>query len=68
MLIAKGKGFYNDSILSTADLINPTRRDVVTMPIANPKEILGGSGGFIVIAFPLDNPGVWVPIPPLLAD
>jgi hypothetical protein len=36
--------------------INPTGRDVVSMPA--PK--LGDPGGFIVIAFPLGNPGIWV--------
>ena len=56
MLLAAGSGTYNDSVLASGNLINPTRRDVVTMPAPN----LGDPGGFIVIAFPLDNPGIWV--------
>jgi len=57
LLLAAGAGTYNDSVLANANIINPTRRDVVTMPAPSN----GGSiGGFIVIAFPLDNPGIWV--------
>jgi hypothetical protein len=38
-------------------MINPPRRDVVTLPASNPGDPVGG---YIVIAFPLDNPGIWV--------
>ena len=57
-LIAEGKGIFNESVLRNANLINPTRRDVVTMPVSDPTANV--TGGYIVIAFPLTNPGVWV--------
>ena len=57
-LIAQGEGTFNDSVLQTAQLINPIRRDVVTMPSSPPKSDV--KGGFVVLAFQLDNPGVWV--------
>ena len=58
LLIAEGVGVFDESVLETAQLINPTRRDVVTMPASGPGAAV--PGGFIVIAFPLNNPGVWV--------
>lgn len=58
VLLAEGKGIFNESVLASANYINPTRRDVVTMPA--PAFGTNVTGGFIVIAFPLDNPGVWV--------
>lgn len=58
LVLASGKGPFNPSILSTINKINPTRRDVVTLPATNPGE--PNPGGYLVIAFPLDNPGIWV--------
>lgn len=58
LLLAEGEGTYNDSVLSTINHINPTRRDVATMP-TSPSNV---TGGFIVLAFKLNNPGVWVTI------
>jgi len=58
LLIAKGEGVFDESVLETAQLINPTRRDVTTMPASPPSAAV--QGGFIVIAFNLNNPGVWV--------
>lgn len=57
LLLASGIGTYNDSVLASANLINPVRRDVVTLPSPG---FGAATGGFIVIAFPLDNPGIWV--------
>ena len=59
LLLAAGKGVFNEDVLNSANLINPTRRDVVTMPVTPFNST--PSGGYVVIAFPLDNPGVWVP-------
>lgn len=59
-ILASGKGIFNESVLTSANLINPTRRDVVTMPGSFPTSNV--TGGYIVIAFPLNNPGVWVPM------
>jgi hypothetical protein len=58
LLLAEGKGVFNESVLNLTNLINPTRRDVVTMPASAFNST--SPGGYIVIAFPLDNPGVWV--------
>jgi hypothetical protein len=58
LLLASGKGVFDESVLASANLINPTRRDVVTMPA--PPFGSNMTGGYIVIAFPLDNPGIWV--------
>lgn len=58
LLLAEGKGVFDKSVLASANFLNPTRRDVVTMPVSDPTSNV--TGGFIVIAFPLDNPGVWV--------
>ena len=58
LLLAEGKGVFNESVLQSANLVNPTRRDVVTMPASDPTA--SDTGGFVVIAFPLNNPGVWV--------
>jgi len=54
--LAEGEGTYNDSVLQQLNPINPTRRDVVTMP-TSPTNI---TGGYLVIAFQLTNPGIWV--------
>lgn len=47
-LLAQGTGAFN----STTPLLlsNPPRRDVATLPLS----------GYIVIGFPIDNPGVWL--------
>ena len=58
LLLAQGTGVFNESVLASASLVNPTRRDVMTMPASDPTSNV--TGGFIVIAFPLDNPGIWV--------
>ena len=58
LLLAEGKGVFTESVLTTVNLTNPTRRDVVTMPVSDPTSNV--TGGYIVIAFPLNNPGVWV--------
>lgn len=58
LLLAEGKGVFNESVLASANFINPTRRDVMTMPASDPGSNI--TGGYIAIAFPLDNPGVWV--------
>jgi hypothetical protein len=57
LTIASGKGVFDDSVLANANLINPVRRDVVTLPASAPGDTVGG---YVVIAFPLDNPGIWV--------
>jgi hypothetical protein len=65
-VLAEGKGIFSEKDLKTANLINPTRRDVVTMPASDP--VTGNDvGGFIVIAFRLNNPGTWVSFSPYLA-
>ena len=56
--LAKGTGVFNESVLDNANFANPLRRDVMTLP-ASPRGT--PTGGYMVIAFPLDNPGVWVP-------
>jgi FtsP/CotA-like multicopper oxidase with cupredoxin domain len=58
LLLAEGKGVFTESVLTTVNFTNPTRRDVVTMPVSDPTSNI--TGGYIVIAFPLNNPGVWV--------
>src|ERR1700721_3105249 len=58
LLLAAGEGVFTDSVLQSANLTNPTRRDVTTMPASGPKD--PNQGGYIVIAFKLNNPGVWV--------
>ena len=56
-LLASGPGNFTPDVLQSASLVNPTRRDVVTMPAS---AFGGPTGGFIVIAFALNNPGNWV--------
>jgi len=56
LLLASGEGIYNDSVLAHVNPNNPTRRDVVTMPTSSTNV----TGGFILIAFLLANPGTWV--------
>jgi len=58
LLLAKGAGVFNESVLETAQFQNPTRRDVTTMPISSSTAAV--QGGYIVVAFQLNNPGVWV--------
>lgn len=55
-LLAEGKGIFDNSILSNINPVNPTRRDVITMPTSSTNV----TGGYLVIAFQLNNPGVWV--------
>ncbi|KAJ9667384.1 hypothetical protein H2201_002585 [Coniosporium apollinis] len=47
-VLASGSGAYNSSV--TLNLINPPRRDTALMP----------GGGYLVVAFETDNPGVWL--------
>jgi FtsP/CotA-like multicopper oxidase with cupredoxin domain len=58
LLLATGTGVFNTSVLQSANLNNPPRRDVITLPAS----AFGAPdvGGFAVIAFPLDNPGIWM--------
>jgi L-ascorbate oxidase len=65
LLLASGQGNFTQEVLANASLINPTRRDVVTMPAST---FGAPTGGFIVIAFPLNNPGNWVLSLPPIAD
>jgi len=53
-ILAQGTGLYNSGI--ALNLENPPRRDVAMMPW-NPAQ---GQGGYLVIAFYTDNPGVWL--------
>ncbi|KAF2274576.1 uncharacterized protein EI97DRAFT_102769 [Westerdykella ornata] len=48
-IVGKGSGVWDGN---TAGLTfnNPTRRDTATLP----------AGGYLLLAFPADNPGVWV--------
>jgi hypothetical protein len=67
LIIAEGKGIFTDSVLATSNLINPPRRDVVTMPASDPNANV--TGGYLVIAFNLNNPGTWVrTAPPIVND
>jgi FtsP/CotA-like multicopper oxidase with cupredoxin domain len=47
-ILAQGTGTYNTS--TTLSMTNPPRRDVAMLP----------SAGYLVIAFPADNPGAWL--------
>ena len=58
LLLAEGKGPFDPSVLSKVNKTNPTRRDVVTLPATPPGD--ANPGGYLVIGFPLDNPGIWV--------
>lgn len=51
-LLGKGSGVW-DQTTNGLNFDNPTRRDTTTMP----------AGGFLLLAFPADNPGVWVRSP-----
>ncbi|KAK3115509.1 hypothetical protein LTR53_005045 [Teratosphaeriaceae sp. CCFEE 6253] len=53
-VLAQGTGTYSSS--TPLNLANPTRRDTAMMPW-NPQR---GQGGYLVIAFFTDNPGVWL--------
>ena len=48
-IIGEGSGQWDGSV-SSLNLNNPTRRDTTTMPLK----------GYLVLAFPADNPGAWV--------
>lgn len=58
-VLGEGKGIFSEKDLKEANMINPTRRDVKTMP-ASDQETGDNVGGFIIIAFRLNNPGTWV--------
>jgi len=58
MLLGTGNGTFNASKdFSSLQLNNPPRRDVITLPKSDTGE---PTGGWAVIGFALDNPGVWV--------
>jgi len=59
LLLGAGNGTFDASVdFKTLNLTNPARRDVATLP----TDPFGApTGGWIVIGFPLDNPGIWVP-------
>jgi hypothetical protein len=48
-IVGSGSGVW-DGTTNGLTFNNPTRRDTATLP----------AGGFLLIAFPADNPGVWV--------
>lgn len=48
-LLGKGDGVW-DQTTTGLNFDNPTRRDTATMP----------AGGYLLLAFPADNPGLWV--------
>jgi len=58
LILAEGQGVFNSTVLTKLNLINPTRRDIVLMPAAPSTAAV--QGGYIVIAFQLNNPGTWV--------
>jgi hypothetical protein len=56
LLLGSGSGQFDYATdFPTLNLINPARRDVATLPKSS-----GTAGGWLVIGFPLDNPGIWV--------
>jgi hypothetical protein len=58
LLLGSGSGSFDYATdFNTLNLTNPARRDVVTLPKAPQGQ---GTGGWLVIGFPLDNPGIWV--------
>jgi hypothetical protein len=59
LLLGTGNGTFNaPEHFPTLNLTNPVRRDVITLPKSNVNET---TGGWAVIGFNLDNPGIWVP-------
>lgn len=57
LLLGSGNGTFDYATdFPTLNLHNPARRDVVTLP----KSSGSTAGGWLVIGFPLDNPGIWV--------
>ncbi|KAJ4991265.1 multicopper oxidase [Stagonosporopsis vannaccii] len=48
-VVGEGPGQWDGSV-SSLNLNNPLRRDTTTMPV----------NGYLVLAFPADNPGAWV--------
>ena len=58
LLLGSGSGTFDPSTdFDSLNLLNPVRRDVVTLP-RSPRG--SPTGGWLVIGFPLDNPGIWV--------
>jgi len=53
-VLGQGTGLYNAA--TELNLVNPPRRDVAMMPW-DPQ---AGLGGYLVLAFQTDNPGVWL--------
>ncbi|KAL8821166.1 MAG: hypothetical protein Q9191_007366 [Dirinaria sp. TL-2023a] len=49
-VLGQGTGTFSNSSISSLTFTNPTRRDVAFLP----------SKGWLVIAFPTDNPGAWL--------
>jgi len=48
-IVGKGTGVW-DGTTTGLNLNNPTRRDTATLP----------AGGYLLMAFPADNPGMWI--------
>jgi hypothetical protein len=48
-VLGKGTGVWNGD-KSSLQFVNPPRRDTSVLP----------AGGYLVLAFPADNPGVWL--------
>lgn len=49
-VLGQGTGTFSNSSIPSLTFTNPTRRDVAFLPAA----------GWLVIAFPTDNPGAWL--------
>ena len=54
LILAQGTGLWSSSV--ALNLQNPPRRDTAIMPF----DIEQGLGGYLVIGFYTDNPGVWL--------
>jgi hypothetical protein len=57
VLLDSGTGTFDLTTFSSLNFTNPPRRDVAVMPASGGFGI--AAGGYIVIGFPLDNPGIW---------
>jgi FtsP/CotA-like multicopper oxidase with cupredoxin domain len=58
LLLGSGNGIFSVARdFKSLKLNNPPRRDVATLPASDSGE---PTGGWIVIGFPLDNPGIWM--------
>ena len=58
LLLGTGEGTFDaNKDFAGLQLQNPPRRDVITLPMSDAGEPVGG---WAVIGFNLDNPGIWV--------